>query len=150
MAGVRCPNCGDAMLAQALAGRQGPVEIDLCYGCQGIWFDKMESPALADASVIELFKRIHEHRDEPRRPMGARTQCPRCRSQLAHTKDVQRGNPIEYERCPDGDGRYTTFFQFLREKHFVRSLGPQEVTALRAQVAQVLSLIHISEPTRPY
>src|SRR6185295_7108385 len=38
---------------------------------------------------------------------------------------------------PAGDGRFTTFLQFLREKNFVRDLSVGEVEQLRARVAQV-------------
>jgi len=113
------------------------VEIDLCFGCQAFWFDNLESPGLAEAAVLDLFKEIHEHRDQPRRPVGGKLSCPRCRTKLARTRDILRGNPIEYERCPQGDGRFTTFFQFLREKQFVRSLTPAERTELSAHVGTV-------------
>lgn len=137
MTGAKCPNCGDAMAAQVMAGAHANVEIDICYPCHAFWFDKMESPALSESAVLDLFKRIHEHKDQPRREIGKRLACPRCRAALAHTFDNQRGNKIEYERCPDGDGRFTTFFQFLREKHFVRSVTPVEMKELRANVSQV-------------
>jgi len=135
--GARCPNCGEGMTVQATTGGNARPEIDICYGCHAFWFDAMESPALSEAAVLELFKRIHEHRNRQRRPLGNRLGCPRCSARLVHTRDVQRTNRIEYERCPQGHGRFTTFFQFLREKNFVRSLSPPELKQLRAQVSQV-------------
>ena len=42
----------------------GEVELDLCFPCQGIWFDEYESLQLAPSGVIDLFKLIHEHRDD--------------------------------------------------------------------------------------
>jgi hypothetical protein len=36
-----------------------------------------------------------------------------------------------------GDGRFTPFFQFLREKQFIRSLNPAELERVRLQVRQI-------------
>jgi RecJ-like exonuclease len=113
------------------------LEIDACVGCHVFWFDPLESPALSDSAVLDLFKLIHDHRDAVRRPLGARMDCPRCRSGLLRTQDLQRANRIEYFRCPDGCGRLTTFYQFLREKQFVRSLTKAEMQRLRVQVDQI-------------
>ena len=126
------------MQARALDRRlQGRTDIDLCFGCRGIWFDAYESAQLAPAAVIELFRAIHEARDEPQRPLGDAMRCPRCRGRLALTHDIQRTTRITYHRCAEGHGRFTTFYQFLREKRFVRELAPAEVAGLRAQLAQV-------------
>jgi hypothetical protein len=112
------------------------VEIDLCFACRGIWFDRYESTQLAPGAVIELFGIIHEQSADPR-PLGERLPCPRCERALALTHDMQRSTRITYYRCASGDGRFTTFYQFLREKQFVRELTPAEVLRLKAQVAQV-------------
>jgi hypothetical protein len=69
--------------------------------------------------------------------MGDNPRCPRCRAGLLLTHDIQRTNRIVYHRCPDGHGRFTTFFQFLREKSFVRDLSKIEIDKLKATVAQV-------------
>lgn len=115
----------------------GEVILDVCWDCHAIWFDQYESTALAPASVIELFRLIHEHREQPARPLADRMSCPRCRTALAFTQDVQKTNRISYHRCTAGHGRLTTFFQFLREKQFVRSLSPIEIAKLRETVRQV-------------
>ena len=115
----------------------GRVDLDLCFDCQVIWFDQYESAQLTPGAVLELFRLIHEHepREERRLPDGLR--CPVCLKALLYTRDVQRTNRFAYHRCADGDGRLSTFFQFLREKNFVRSLSPGEIAQLRATVAQV-------------
>jgi hypothetical protein len=115
----------------------GEVELDLCFACHAIWFDQYESAQLTPGAVIELFGQIHEHHDTPPRPLGDGVRCPSCRGRLKLTQDIQRTNRISYYRCPGGHGRLTTFFQFLREKDFVRSLTAPEITQLRAHVAQV-------------
>ncbi len=120
-------------------GRQvhGEVILDLCWDCHGIWFDQYESAQLSPRSVIELFRLIHEHRGQPARTLADRMGCPHCQAKLLVTQDVQRTNRLTYHRCPEGHGRLTTFFQFLREKQFVRSLSGPEIETLRATVKQV-------------
>jgi hypothetical protein len=115
----------------------GGVEIDICFPCHAMWFDQFESAQLAPASIIQLFRDIHEHRDEPAREISRDSKCPRCAARLALTQDIQRTNRITYYRCPSGHGRLTTFFQIQSEKNFVRSVTQPEMQALRAQVKQV-------------
>lgn len=137
MAAAACPNCRDPMELLALASRHASVEVDACYACHAFWFDRMESPALSPESVLHLFSCIREHRDAQRQALGVRMACPRCNLALVKTHDLQGTNRLEYFRCPDGCGRFTTFFQFLREKQFVRSLSAPELKQLRVQVSQV-------------
>lgn len=115
----------------------GTVELDLCWACHGIWFDQHESIVLAPASVMELFGAIDAHREKPARPLARASRCPRCSAGLLETQDIQRTNRITYLRCPQGHGRFTTFYQFLREKNFVRTLTQGEIQRLRATVQQV-------------
>jgi hypothetical protein len=120
-------------------GRQvfGELVLDVCWDCSAIWFDQYESAQLAPGSVIELFRLIHDHRDKRVRPLADSLGCPRCKAKLALTHDIQRSNRLAYHRCPNGHGRFTTFFQFLREKEFVRSLSAPEIERLKATVARV-------------
>ena len=37
----------------------GEVTFDLCFPCQGIWFDEFESVQLTPGGIIELFKLIN-------------------------------------------------------------------------------------------
>jgi Zn-finger nucleic acid-binding protein/glutaredoxin len=135
---IRCPGCTAPMERRAFRRKpSGDVDLDFCHPCHFIWFDKYESTALTPASVIQLFGAIHQHHATPPRPVGERTSCPHCRRALELTHDLMGTNRFTYHRCPSGCGRLTTFFQFLREKHFVRSLAPHELAQLRAQVAQV-------------
>ncbi|HET7729136.1 MAG TPA: zf-TFIIB domain-containing protein [Usitatibacter sp.] len=138
MTPTACPSCGSGMERRAYARKpSGELDLDICFACHAIWFDRFESVALAAASVMKLFGDIHEHRDQPPRPLAATCRCPRCRKPLAHTHDMQRAVRITYYRCADGHGRLSTFFQFLQEKAFVRTLKPWEVEKLRAEVKQV-------------
>ena len=115
----------------------GTVRVALCFPCAGIWFDHMASVELAPAAVIELFKEIQSHRDDARQPVANRLNCPRCGDALVSTSDLSKAGRFSYSRCTRGDGRFTPFFQFLREKQFVRSLTPAELQRVRSQVRQI-------------
>ena len=133
-----CPGCHGAMQRRAFARKpDGQLDLDLCWDCHVIWFDHFESTALAPGAVIELFRLIHEHRDRPPRPLADVLDCPTCNLRLALTHDIQRTNRISYYRCTQRHGRLTTFFQFLNEKSFVRSLSPAEIERLKVTVKQV-------------
>ncbi len=116
---------------------EGSVRVDLCFVCAGIWFDRLASIELAPGAVIELFKEIYAHRDDARRPRASRLQCPRCDEDLVQSFDLSKGGRFSYFRCTVGDGRFTPFFQFMREKQFVRTLNPAELQRVRAQVRQI-------------
>ena len=135
---ARCPNCQGAMQAQVFDRLySGGVELDVCLDCKAIWFDQFESAQLTPGAVIELFRMIHAHNDQPARPLADSMRCPHCTARLALTQDIQRTNRLVYHRCPQGHGRLTTFFQFLREKNFVRDLSKLEIERLAVDVKQV-------------
>jgi hypothetical protein len=115
----------------------GRVELDVCFGCHALWFDQYESLQLTPAAVLQVFNIINEHRERPARPLGEFPRCPECNKALKLTQDVQRHNRLSYHRCLQGHGRLTTFYQFLREKNFVRSLSPGEIEKLKVHVSQV-------------
>ncbi|HZZ91416.1 MAG TPA: zf-TFIIB domain-containing protein [Usitatibacter sp.] len=136
--GRACPGCGRAMQRGDFEHRAGGrVEIEACLDCRGIWFDAYESAQLAPVAVMALFRMIQAARERPARPLAPSLHCPACRRGLAFTHDVQGTTHFTYYRCEAGDGRFTLFLQFLREKAFVRSLSPAEITHLRATVGQV-------------
>ena len=51
--------------------------------------------------------------------------------------DMQRSARFEYRGCPDNHGRLITFFNFLREKNFIKPLSPAQMADLRANVQTV-------------
>lgn len=115
----------------------GAVRVELCFACAGIWLDHLASSQLAPGAVIVLFKEIHSHLDAARLPMANRLDCPRCGDALTLGFDISRSGRFSYYRCTRGDGRFTPFLQFLREKQFVRSLSPAEIQRVRSQVRQI-------------
>ena len=122
----------------ALDGQLGTkVKLDLCLSCQAFWFDGYESLKLTPASVLKLFRLIGEQPPSKPVALSDRAMCPRCQMRLIPTKDMQRSTRFEYQRCPARHGRLTSFFNFLREKDFIRPLTPEQIEDLRRNVQNV-------------
>jgi hypothetical protein len=123
----------------------GEVELDLCFACQGLWFDRMENLKLAPGAVAQLFKTLHEHRDERQQPLADRMSCPECRGALTQGFDVVRSGRYITHRCQVGHGRFTSFASFMIEKGFVRQLTRPEIADIAARVG----VIHCSSCGAP-
>ena len=129
-----------------LDGHQGrPVKIDLCQACHAFWFDKFESLKLAPRSTLLLMKMIGEATSPGPRQFAARLQCPHCSTVLRKTQDMQRGTRFSYFRCTNEHGRFIRFFEFLREKNFIRPLSQEQINELR----QHLQMVHCSSCGAP-
>ena len=49
-----CPSCRQLMSVHPMASQDGrPLALDICFACQGLWFDPRENLKLAPASVVE-------------------------------------------------------------------------------------------------
>jgi hypothetical protein len=114
-----------------------PVTIDLCLACQSFWFDERESLTLTPGSTLTLFRIIGEHVGQRQASTVDVAKCPRCRARLRRTQDMQRATRFAYFKCPNGHGRLTSFFDFLREKDFIKPLTPQQIAELRRNVQRV-------------
>jgi DNA-directed RNA polymerase subunit RPC12/RpoP len=126
------------METRTLDGHNGrSVTIDLCRSCQAFWFDPLESLSLTPGSTLALFRTIGEQPMPPAARPADASRCPRCRTLLLRTRDMQRDVRFEYWSCPGGHGRFTSFFDFLREKNFIRPLSPQQIAELRQNVQTV-------------
>jgi DNA-directed RNA polymerase subunit RPC12/RpoP len=111
--------------------------IDMCLPCQAFWFDGMESLQLAPVSVLELFRTVGDTAGKVRAPLSDNVRCPRCDLPLRKTFDRVRQSTFEYRRCPAEHGRLTTFFNFLREKDFIRPLSEAQIEELRTNLKAV-------------
>lgn len=135
---LACPSCRGAMARHRFARKlTGEVALDLCFRCQGIWFDEFESLQLSPGGVVELFRLIHDHRDDTRSPLAEVLRCPRCDERLRQRVDRVKSGNFNYHHCGLGHGRFTSFAQFMTEKGFVRQLSGPEITALRARVGVI-------------
>ena len=126
------------MSVQAFERNYGTVvPIDICHPCGALWFDRWEDLALSPGAVLRLFVVVNDNQPAQRNPLGTALACPRGRERLVLTTDMQRTTRFQYWRCPAEHGHFMTFFQFLREKNFVRPLSPAEVDTLRQNVKSV-------------
>ena len=130
-----------------LEGRTGtPLVIDMCHGCQAFWFDAHESPRLSPGATLALFSAIGAKAARPSAfTEGDVARCPRCNGRLRLTHDRQRNTTFAYLRCPNGHGRLTTFFDFLREKDFVKPLSARQL----AELAQRFRAVNCSNCGSP-
>lgn len=117
--------------------RGGTVGVDLCFHCRGIWFNPQENLRLTPASVMELFRLLHDHRDHARTPMATRLACPRCRSALTQGFDVVKSGRYVTFRCGKLHGRFSPFSSFMVEKGFVRHLTGAEIDDIAQRVAVI-------------
>ena len=113
------------------------VDVDVCVGCQNIWFDAQEHLQLTPGATLTLFRVIGENVARPSWQDRDIAHCPACRAQLRRTQDIQRNTHFEYYRCPNQHGRLISFFDFLKEKDFVKPLLPHQVAELRKYVHAV-------------
>lgn len=123
----------------------GEVVIDLCRGCDGIWFDDKENLQLAPAGTLKLLRMIAETRRAERNLLQESLSCSRCNGALVKQFDRVKATRFTYFRCVEGHGRFITFFQFLREKNLVQQLTPKELQELRARV-QVVNCSNCGAP----
>jgi hypothetical protein len=133
-----CASCGSPMISKTVDARFGATAgIDYCPRCQVVWFDGHESLQLSPGATLKLFTIIGQHAAKGRPTLQQVIKCPRCGSQLLLTHDLQRGTRFEYWRCPHGHGRLITFYDFLREKEFIRPLSPRQLSELRENIRTV-------------
>ena len=126
------------MTEQNLASHVGTaVTIDLCLACHLFWFDARESPQLAPASTLRLFRIIGDQSSRDRRELAVKLKCPRCDLTLKRVHDLQRTTRFQYLRCPREHGRLITFFDFLREKNFVKPMSAAQIDELRRNLDAV-------------
>ncbi len=125
------------MAAETYEGNYGRrLEIDVCHACNGLWFDGRESMMLTPGSVLKLFSSMHERHTAARASLVEQPRCPRCAGPLKEQTDLMKSARFSYHACPQ-HGRYTTFFQWMREKGMVRAPSPVELKELRARVQMV-------------
>ena len=135
---LSCPGCRHAMTPVELQRNPGgSLTVDLCADCQALWFDSFESVQLTPGGTLDLFRAIHAATPGVRRALPAQLPCPRCDTLLALTQDLQHATRFSYYRCRYGHGRLTPFFQFMREKNFIRPLEPAELKRLKTSVQTI-------------
>lgn len=133
-----CPSCRQPAESHRFRSHGSEtIELDLCFACQGLWFDPRENTRLAPAGVVALFELLHQHRGDARHPVAQRLQCPHCPRALEPGFDVVKGGRYKTFRCPAGHGRFSTFGSLMVEKGFVRHLSVAEIVALAERVGTI-------------
>lgn len=126
------------MEAHRFTSNQGhALELDICFACQGLWFDRHENLKLSPQSVVELFRLLHEHRTDQHQPLAESMACPRCNTSLAKGFDMVRSGRYMIYRCGRQHGRFSSFSSFMVEKGFVRQLNRAEIAALAEKVKTI-------------
>lgn len=88
---MRCPVCQVPMYVAEFE----QIELDLCAGCAGVWFDRGELELVLEASpVSELLPA--ESDEKPR-------SCPICRSNM-NKVNIGPGQRVLIDECPAGCG----------------------------------------------
>lgn len=113
------------------------LTLDVCHRCQSLWFDDQEFLQMTPGATLELVASVARDQSLTRQPKASAPRCPRCSHQLSETHDIQRNTRFTYHRCPQGHGRFITYYQFLRAKNFVRPLSEEEVRELRSRIRQI-------------
>ena len=111
--------------------------IDVCTPCQAFWFDEHKDLQLSPASTLQLMKYIGEHSSSSKPALSPLLHCPRCGAGLTVAHNMARNVHFVYWVCPNQHGHYITFFEFLKEKNFIRPLSPNEIQHLRESVQTV-------------
>ena len=133
-----CPSCRQPTeIRRFAASTGGTLELDLCFACQGLWFDPQENTRLAPAAVLQLFALLHEHLGDAHHPLSDRLRCPHCRKDLVKGYDLAQGGRYVTYRCAARHGRFSTFGSFMVEKGFVRHLSTLEIEALARRVGSI-------------
>jgi hypothetical protein len=137
----RCTNCSSIMSLYSLPAHYAKaIDIDVCLDCNAIWFDQWESTQLSPDGVVALFQLINE-RGGAASSAGAKLneglRCVSCGDGMKLVNDRVKNTRFVYQSCRQGHGRFTTFYNFLSEKQFVRELTQAERAKLCATVRQI-------------
>lgn len=93
---MTCPKCKAPMERVQVS----TVEVDLCSGCHGIWFDSLEEERLkASAAVVDTGD------GDDGRPETTFVNCPRCHTRMIRMVDVDQPE-IAFESCKFCYGRF--------------------------------------------
>jgi hypothetical protein len=134
---VPCPGCAAANTTLTLGSRFGrAISVESCSQCGTFWFDELESPQLSPGAILTLFGLIGDTAATPH-PAPTVLRCPACSRHLLLTHDQQRRTTFEYWRCDADHGRLITFYNFLREKDFIKPLSPEQLQELRNNLQTV-------------
>jgi len=119
-----CGNCRQPMQRLALAGHYGSsINLDLCRGCDLVWFDGTETAQLSGPALLELIGAMVSARALPHAMLKPDARCPRCDGALALVHNQSRWGRSSQLQCKRRHGAYQSFAQFLQEKGLLRPMS---------------------------
>lgn len=125
---VVCPRCGDGTDVVRL----GALELDLCRGCGGLWFDRGELEQLRHAAtdvvtanqVVEALKVLQQHKRSV--DVSSYLDCPVCGQGMAR-KNYRDVSGIMLDRCTS-HGTFLDRDEAVRLIELIRDGGEQALT----------------------
>jgi len=128
---LACGNCRVRMERLALPGHYGRrVELDLCAGCDLIWFDTTETAELSGPALLDLIGRMALSHALPHRNLRPDAACPRCSGGLRMVQNQSRWGRSSELLCERRHGAYQSFAQFLQAKGLLRPMSRLDRTRL--------------------
>ena len=116
-----CPKCKVELKPKSI----GPVEVDECENCKGIWFDKDElrqAKDITDSDLSWMDFEIWKHEDRFK-SKETKIDCPVCRTQ---TEAIDYGSTsIEVDYCPSCQGIWLEEDEF---KKIIESLEDETLS----------------------
>src|SRR6478736_2876599 len=107
-----------------LAGHYGHgVDLDLCRGCDLVWFDGSETAQLSGPGLLELIGAMANSHELPHEMLRPDARCPRCDGQLGIVHNQSRWGRSSQLQCRRRHGAYQSFAQFLEEKGLLRPMS---------------------------
>jgi hypothetical protein len=135
---IPCGNCRRPMRRVALAGHYGrAVELDLCDGCDLVWFDGVETANLSGPGMLALVGEMARAYAVPHETLRADAACPRCATALRAVHNRSRWGPTLQLDCPRGHGTLQSFEQFLHEKGLLRAMTQRDRAELLAKQGRI-------------
>jgi hypothetical protein len=119
-----CGNCRQPMQRLALPGHyESRVDLDLCPGCDLVWFDLTETAQLTGPALLELIDTMALSHARPHALLRPDPRCPRCDGRLATAHNQSRWGRSTQLQCERRHGAYQSFAQFLGEKGLLRPMS---------------------------
>ncbi len=140
---MNCPKCPGKLEKKNFKAKDKVVEIDQCFSCQGIWFDKAELEKLKEFSLtkFELDSQIDDHKAY--KILDAKTGiCPRCNKEMRKKEiDVKTGKEasegdvkVRIDACDNCQG----FWVDGNEINYLVEILPSEVGRLKISILRRL------------
>lgn len=113
----KCPACASVLIKKTVyadftsSANTGPIEVDLCLGCGGVWFDKGEVEAISYSKLPEL---LEGKKVTP--PLLTAQACSSCGCVLQPLRSQNLPREINASFCPACRGVFFSPTNLLKYK----------------------------------